>query len=123
MIIHNLKSKSVYFKSVWDGSKTFEIRKNDRGFSTGDFLILQEWDKPEDLWAPLRYMEHGAEQHTGAIILAKVTYTSTFEQQEGYIVLGIQVLECKDLRAVELTYPEPGKHCLRTKTMGRSMYE
>lgn len=27
-----------------DGSKTFEVRKNDRGFQPGDIVDLQEWD-------------------------------------------------------------------------------
>ena len=33
-----------YFESIWDGSKTFECRLNDRDFHTGDYLLLQEWD-------------------------------------------------------------------------------
>jgi hypothetical protein len=29
---------------VKDGSKTFEVRKNDRGFQPGDTVELLEWD-------------------------------------------------------------------------------
>lgn len=40
--IHNLKILPEYFKAVKSGKKTFEVRENDRGFKTGDYLILQE---------------------------------------------------------------------------------
>lgn len=45
--IHELKTWPHYFAAVRAGTKTFEIRKNDRDFVVGDTLILQEFD-PED---------------------------------------------------------------------------
>ena len=44
MKIHKLKIQPKYFEQIRSGIKTFEIRKNDRGFNTGDYLLLQEWD-------------------------------------------------------------------------------
>jgi len=44
MTIHNLKIKSQYFDAVKNGTKTFEIRYNDRDFKVGDTLILKEVD-------------------------------------------------------------------------------
>lgn len=41
---HKLKIWPQYYARVADGSKTFEIRDNDRGFQTGDTVVLQEWD-------------------------------------------------------------------------------
>lgn len=41
---HELKIWPQYFCRVKDGSKTFEVRKNDRGFQPGDFVKLREYD-------------------------------------------------------------------------------
>lgn len=37
---HRLKTIGRYFDAVADGSKTFEVRKNDRAFQTGDTITL-----------------------------------------------------------------------------------
>ena len=41
---HRLKIMPEFFRAVTDGRKTFELRKDDRGFSVGDHLVLAEWD-------------------------------------------------------------------------------
>lgn len=41
---HFLKIEPQYYCRVADGSKTFEVRNNDRGFQSGDTVTLQEWD-------------------------------------------------------------------------------
>lgn len=40
---HFLKIWPQYFCRVKDGSKTFEVRNNDRGFQPGDTVILNQW--------------------------------------------------------------------------------
>lgn len=42
--VHELKIWPQFYARVADGSKTFEIRDNDRSFQTGDKVILREWD-------------------------------------------------------------------------------
>ena len=61
MNTHELKTWPVYFKAVWDGRKTFEVRLNDRRFKWGDHLVLKEWD-------PL------TQEYSGRVIEATVTY-------------------------------------------------
>lgn len=41
---HDLKIYPQHYARVANGQKTFEIRNNDRGFQTGDKVILREWD-------------------------------------------------------------------------------
>jgi len=43
-VIHDLKTWPQYFARLVDGSKTFEVRKDDRGYQTGDTLVLREFD-------------------------------------------------------------------------------
>lgn len=41
---HVLKTIDRYWDAIADGTKTFEVRKNDRAFQKGDTLILQRWE-------------------------------------------------------------------------------
>ena len=43
MTIHELKIWPQYFDAIASGIKTFEVRKDDRGFAVGDTLVLKEW--------------------------------------------------------------------------------
>lgn len=45
---HELKIWPQFYCRVKDGTKTFEVRKNDRNFQFGDIVILREWD-PEPI--------------------------------------------------------------------------
>lgn len=47
-MLHELKTWPDYFERVENGSKTFEIRRNDRGFQAGDTLRLREYDPAGD---------------------------------------------------------------------------
>lgn len=41
---HALKTWPEFYKHIESGSKPWELRKYDRLYSTGDKVILQEWD-------------------------------------------------------------------------------
>ncbi|WP_397537824.1 ASCH/PUA domain-containing protein [Rummeliibacillus pycnus] len=74
-ITHSLKILPKYFAAVISGNKTFEIRKNDRGFQEGDFIVLREWNGME---------------FTGGEIAKRITYITDFEQQPGFVVMGFK---------------------------------
>ncbi len=62
MTEHELKTWPEYFAAVWDGRKTFELRRDDgRGFAVGDVLWLREW-RPTD------------QEYTDRHVRARVTY-------------------------------------------------
>lgn len=87
MMIHELKILPKYFQAVWNGIKTFELRKADRDYRRGDILILQEWD---------------GEKYTGSAICVKVTYilqnAENYGLKDGYVIMGIRHLEAADMR-------------------------
>ena len=45
MAEHELKVWPEFWPALASGEKTFELRKDDRGFRAGDILWLREWSK------------------------------------------------------------------------------
>lgn len=79
-MIHQLKTWPEYFQAIADGKKTFEVRKDDRGFQVNDFLHLQEWD-------PLKG------EYTGREIFKMVTYLLPSRDmpgiEHGYVAMSL----------------------------------
>jgi len=75
---HDLKTIEPYFTDVLCGDKTFEIRKNDRGFKPFDVLILKEYKRGE---------------FTGREIRKKIGYVledaEQFGLKDGYVILAL----------------------------------
>lgn len=99
---HYLKCWPGFFKAVKEGHKPFEIRKKDRDFRVGDFLVLQE------------FFPHDG-TYSGDEVTRTITYMTDWEQKDGYVVLGISSTEsvgeaAKELErlreAVFVTYPK-----------------
>ena len=42
---HHLKIMPEYFNAVISGAKRFELRRNDRDYQVGEYLMLREWYK------------------------------------------------------------------------------
>lgn len=76
MTIHELKCHPVYFDAVNRGEKTFEVRRDDRGFQRGDIVKLQR-TYPDQLHR-VEYDYNG-----------KVVYELTF--RIGWILTGGQL--------------------------------
>jgi hypothetical protein len=81
---HRVKLNTKFFDRVISGQKTFEIRKNDRDYQVGDRLSMYPHHEPK-----ITFTYPGMERRN---IEADITYMSTFEQKEGYVVLGIKVI-------------------------------
>jgi hypothetical protein len=72
MRIHDLKCWPEPFAAVRDGSKTYELRVNDRDYRVGDVLRLREWD-PRVVAQPEGWCER-ARGYTGEVEERTVTY-------------------------------------------------
>lgn len=85
------KTINPYFTDVWNGDKTFEIRKDDRPdekLEVGDLVWLREYD-----------VGYPSSSYTGRSVLADVRYmipAGKFEGlSDGYCAMGIYILQRK----------------------------
>lgn len=76
-MIHALKTIPDYFEASAAGIKGFEVRKNDRPYSLGDYVALNEVSGGE---------------YTGRCTLHKIVYIlrNTEYCKDGYVVLGLE---------------------------------
>lgn len=77
-LVHEIKLAELYYEDVKSGKKTFELRKNDRGYKIGDALLMTEY---------------AGGNPTGRTIYADIIYIleGYTGLQEGYAILGIKV--------------------------------
>jgi ParB family chromosome partitioning protein len=79
--IHNLRTHQWSYQDIVNGQKTFDIRKNDRGFGVGDYLLLKETREIDN-------------EDTGNEALVSVGYLverSGLGLKDGYCVMGIDL--------------------------------
>lgn len=80
-IMHELKTVPPYFQAIWDGVKEFELRRDDREFKAGDYLMLREYIPSVDTY-------------TCRCVCVEVKYIlrdcPAFGLQEGYCILGFE---------------------------------
>lgn len=84
MRTHTLKTWPAFYSAVIDGSKTFEVREDDRGYAVGDTLHLREWE-PE-----------GSGTLTGREATCRVTYIlhgGRFGIAPHMVVMGIKLID------------------------------
>jgi hypothetical protein len=85
---HKLKTWSRYWDAVAAGEKTFEVRRNDRAFQTGDILVLEKFDP--DLRG--YDFDYGQTPPRVRAIRKRITYLlqgGQFGIEPGYCVLGL----------------------------------
>lgn len=85
--VHQLKTLGRYFDAVVRGDKTFEVRKNDRAFQTGDILELARLDDDGRHYSILP-----GDRYEKITARYKITYLlqgGQFGIEPGYCVLGL----------------------------------
>lgn len=76
---HELKTWPVYFDAIARGEKTFEVRLNDRGFKSGDILVLMRFDPTGVDYFSVMRKRVGYILHGGA-----------FGIKRGYVVMALE---------------------------------
>lgn len=87
MANHDLKTDHDVFEAIRSGRKTYEIRKDDRGFAVGDTVrLLETINTGESMraGAPLRYTQRECKRRISHI-LRDVTYGV----QKGFAILSL----------------------------------
>lgn len=79
---HELKVWTEYIRPIITGTKTFEIRKNDRDFKVGDILILKGYDADNN-----KYTNDEIE-----VVVTFILSETFFGLKDGYVVMSIKVL-------------------------------
>jgi len=77
MTHHDLKSYPVLFQSVVERKRLFEIRRNDRGYQTGDTFTLHE------------YSYDNGDRYTGRTISGRIGHIDAHAQVDGYVVFSL----------------------------------
>ncbi len=87
---HELKTWPTYFGATLNGVKDFDIRKDDRAFDVGDFLILIEFDQRMGEFTG-RVMERRIDSivYGGPMVTGKPGIPDpTGGLREGFVILG-----------------------------------
>lgn len=98
---HVLKLENAYFDAVASGEKNFEVRRDDRGFQKGDWLLLCRYGKEN--YSPLAKFgfmnEHGKVVSSSYSTVGvnrlerRIKYILTggqFGIEPGYVVLALE---------------------------------
>lgn len=80
--VHTIKLAKMYYEDVKSGKKSFELRKNDRGYKQGDIL---------------RMLEYAEGEWTGREMVVEVTYLleDYAGLEEGYCIMALKVCDVK----------------------------
>lgn len=77
---HDIKCWPRYYYKIETGQKTYELRKNDRDYQTGDLLLIQEF-QPD------------TQQYTGRHHLQQVSHIlhgPAFGLKKGYCIMSLR---------------------------------
>lgn len=88
--VHELKTWPGHFDAVAEGRKTYELRRDDRGYAVGDVLRLREWDPIQVPHVTRDYRPRG---YTGREIERVVTHVLRdapgFGLADGFALLSL----------------------------------
>jgi hypothetical protein len=87
--VHELKCWPEFFDAVARGDKTFEIRKNDRGFQRGDVLWLRKFDPQTGLYVTASGWNLATKSEAASLVVAVSYVLNGFGLEPGYVCMAI----------------------------------
>lgn len=92
---HILKTLATVWDAVASGEKTFEVRRNDRFFQTGDIVVLRKIHEPHEMFAG-KYVEKPGERFSTCDLEFKIGWMlhgGQFGIEPGYVVFQLEPAE------------------------------
>ncbi len=80
---------SEYYDQVASGAKKYELRLNDFDVTTGDTLVLREWDKD-------------TKEYTGRVLEKTVTRVNRFKLDDLYAFWSKEEIEDKGIQIISI---------------------
>lgn len=93
---HRIKTWPAYWDAVERGEKTFEVRRDDRGYQKGDILVLQRTEE-NSAHSPVQTDYDGTVVYEIRKRVAYILTGGQFGIQPGYVVMALTDIE-KDTR-------------------------
>ena len=89
--VHEIKSWPEFFRAIEDQDKTADLRRSDRDFQVGDYVLFREFD-------PHEAKHHDPDRgDTGASCLVKITHITEPADNVGvpggFVMLSIAYLD------------------------------
>jgi hypothetical protein len=84
---HELKIDQENYQAILEGLKTYELRKNDRCFSVGDFLLLKETEYTGEEMANGNPLEYTGRQHEVQVI--HILSGPIYGLEAGWVIMSI----------------------------------
>ena len=86
--VHHIKLGATFFEEVASGEKTFELRKNDRGYKKGDILEMMEFKDGKNTGRTVRVLvTYLLENYTGL--------------EDGYCIMGTKLVSVAGIEVAE----------------------
>lgn len=90
---HRVKTLVPYWDAIERGDKTFDVRRDDRGYQRGDILVLEKYDAKDGY---ITFVPPGStnswdyEKQTLRRVITYVLTGGQFGIAPGYVVLGLK---------------------------------
>lgn len=85
-MIHEIKLSEDFAESVLNGDKSFEIRKNDRGYQKGDIVVFRVVERDNPVYEVAKHPLNGRQ--------FEITYViSGWGLQNNYVAFGIKTIK------------------------------